>query len=362
MLIGMVPMYAIADESDPGTEVQETGSEEQETAEMPPKADYVGYVFPYRTSEGDQKQSFLDAAKEHVNVETDELDVTAYHAQIYGYQDEHEDCLFGAEFLCSCASEADLLDCRMFMRTENCNEQLRFLRDVNGFPCYPLSDCSILEGTEHNISEGDIIFWTDTAGRAINAGVVISVEGGEIHAVVSNSQIGYAELVLNTEVLRERKLTDAVVINPEYPCYERLIFFYCINELGLSISSACGVMCNIYHESGFDPDREEELNGLGYGLCQWSRNRRQMLEDWCASKNRDYTKLYSQLDFMIYELELHEPGLHEYLQSSFASAYDAGYKFCIEYECPDGGEAEAQNRGQETINRFFNAYGGHPYM
>jgi hypothetical protein len=357
MILSFLPSAAIADD--------EIVEEESEAAEVNPeyrKADYIGYVFPYRTTEGDQKQPFIDAAIDHINV--DELMLNQYHSQVYGFDQQHESTLFSGEFLASCANSADLLDCRMFIRTDSCDEQLKFLRDVNGFPCYEAGDCVQFGGTEYTVTDGDIIFWLDEKqdNKALNVGIVSSVEGESVHAIVCNIQVGYGEMVLNSESLKEAKLENAVVVNPEYPCYEHLVFFYCINELGMTIPAACGLMCNIYHESAFNPTREEELNSLGYGLCQWSRTRRQMLTDYCAANNKDYTKLYSQLDFLIYELKIHEPELLEYLQNPFSDAYQAGYKICAEYECPDGGEEEAQRRGNETLQRFYNAYGGHPYI
>ena len=346
-----------AEENSPETGVSEAGEELSEYK----KADYVGYVFPYRTTDGDQKQPFIDAAVSHINV--DELEITQYHTQVYGYKNQHESALFGGEFLASCASSADLLDCRMFIMTDSCDEQLKFLRDVNEFPCFGAADCSQFGGTEYTIAAGDIIFWLDDEDNtAVNAGIVSSAEADEVHCIVCNIQVGYGEIVLDAGTIKKADLENAVIINPEYPCYEHLVFFYCINELGMTIPAACGVMCNIYHESAFNPNREEEQNGIGYGLCQWSRTRRQMLTDYCAANGKDFTKLYSQLDFMIYELRLHEPELLEYLQSGFADAYQAGYKFCIEYECPDGGEAEAKKRGDETLQRFCGAYSGHPYI
>ena len=352
--LSLIPTAVYADNSSEDIEQESAATIEWQ------KADYIGYVFPYRTTEGDLKQGFINAAVNHVTVT--EMDKEQYENQIYGSELLDPALLAGGMFIVGCADEADLLDCRTFARTAECDDQLRFLRDINEFPAYLSSDCTQFGGSEYEVSEGDIIFWLDEEEKAVNAGIVDSLNDGIVHAVVCNAQIGYAELELDSEALEKNDINHFVVVSLEYPCYERIVFFYLINEQKMSIPAACGVMCNLYYESGFDPNREEELNSIGYGICQWSRTRRHILTDWCSLNNRDSKKLYAQLDFLFYELEMYEPELLEYLLSPTADAYNAGYKFCAEYECPDGGESEAQSRGNESVMRFYGAYGGHPYM
>lgn len=72
---------------------------------------------------------------------------------------------------------------------------------------------------------------------------------------------------------------------------------------GFSAAAACGVMGNIDVESGFDATIEEIGNAIGYGLCQWSFERRTNLVNWCNNNGRDYTTVEGQLDYLIYELE-----------------------------------------------------------
>lgn len=72
---------------------------------------------------------------------------------------------------------------------------------------------------------------------------------------------------------------------------------------GFSAAAACGVMGNIQVESGFDATIEEIGNAIGYGLCQWSFERRTNLVNWCNNNGRDYTTVEGQLDYLIYELE-----------------------------------------------------------
>lgn len=82
---------------------------------------------------------------------------------------------------------------------------------------------------------------------------------------------------------------------------ERVYNFF--RAKGFSAAAACGVMGNIQVESGFDATIEEIGNAIGYGLCQWSFERRTNLVNWCNNNGRDYTTVEGQLDYLIYELE-----------------------------------------------------------
>jgi hypothetical protein len=59
-------------------------------------------------------------------------------------------------------------------------------------------------------------------------------------------------------------------------------------------------MGNIYQEAGFDPDLEEG-NGVGYGIVQWSFERRDALEDKASKLGVAVSDLGFQLAFMIDE-------------------------------------------------------------
>lgn len=72
---------------------------------------------------------------------------------------------------------------------------------------------------------------------------------------------------------------------------------------GFSAAATAGIMGNIEVESGFDATIEEIGNAIGYGLCQWSYERRTNLVTWCKNNGRDYTTVEGQLDYLIYELE-----------------------------------------------------------
>lgn len=72
---------------------------------------------------------------------------------------------------------------------------------------------------------------------------------------------------------------------------------------GFSAAAACGIMGNIEQESGFDATIQEYGSGVGYGLCQWSFERRTNLINWCQRNGQDYTTVEGQLNYLMYELK-----------------------------------------------------------
>lgn len=76
---------------------------------------------------------------------------------------------------------------------------------------------------------------------------------------------------------------------------------------GFSAAATAGIMGNMEVESGFDPTIEEIGSAVGYGLCQWSYERRNNLVTWCTNNGRDYTTVEGQLDYLMYELEGGDP-------------------------------------------------------
>ena len=46
-----------------------------------------------------------------------------------------------------------------------------------------------------------------------------------------------------------------------------IVFNYLVDELKMNSAAACGVLANIYYESGFDPHMEGD-NNTSYGICQ----------------------------------------------------------------------------------------------
>ncbi len=139
---------------------------------------------------------------------------------------------------------------------------------------------------------------------------------------------------------------------------EEIIFKYLISEIGLNNAAACGVLANIYCESGF---REDALgdNGTSYGICQWHNTRFENLKNYCYSSGYDWQSLDGQLHFLEYELN----GSHAYVMNKITpvsndrdGAWDAGYNWCYYFEIPANREANSIKRGNLAADTFWPLY------
>lgn len=69
-------------------------------------------------------------------------------------------------------------------------------------------------------------------------------------------------------------------------------FFY---EKGVPHKTICAIMGNITGESSWNPDAIENGSGIGFGLCQWSFGRRDLLESYGTSLQHQCEFLWSEL-------------------------------------------------------------------
>ena len=70
---------------------------------------------------------------------------------------------------------------------------------------------------------------------------------------------------------------------------------------GWEETAIAGLLGNFQQESGIDPGFEERGNHIGYGLGQWSFERRTQLEHYAASRGCAAGDIYAQLDFLCQE-------------------------------------------------------------
>ena len=327
---------------------------EGESDTEPQMAVYLEYPAPYPIYSVTQQEEFAAVCGAMADVS---LAVRDYYNFIYSSSAAE----VAGNFLLSCADAGDLLDCRTFLDGAGLSEQLSFLTETNGFKSFPLSSCGQLGGTEHDIEPGDVIFWHDSNGELVNAGVVTR-SGNKMMFVSVRGGSGTAVLHLNEKTISSASLGSATVVSVQYPCRETLAYIYCRYTMGYNNAACCGILCNLYAESEFNPTREETANKVGYGICQWSFDRRQDLMAWCGEQGLDYTKMLPQLRFMQYELEQDEYidlryfliGLYE----SEADACDATTNFCALFEQPGDTLNTAYSRASLTSQYYWPQYGG----
>ena len=241
------------------------------------------------------------------------------------------------------ADECNLVEYGTFSLSENIDDFRSFLVNINQFKYYS-SDYRKLSN-DHEAEVGDVVIYDDCPG--------IVYEKGKALFVSRDFELLSCPL---------KSLGQVEVIDIVYPYYEHLAFLYMINELGFSKAMACGVLANIHCESLCDPDTEEASNKMGYGICQWSKERRIYFNYYCRKNGLSPTSLYTQLGFMNKELKEDFEDL-DYTLSKYASedaegANDAAYYFCYYYENPNETTDTSIERGVLAEDTYWPLYGG----
>ena len=72
---------------------------------------------------------------------------------------------------------------------------------------------------------------------------------------------------------------------------------------GYGENATAAAMGNIYAESGFNPSTIEAGSGEGFGLCQWSFERKQLVFDTAAQQGKDPADVDFQISFLLGELK-----------------------------------------------------------
>jgi hypothetical protein len=135
--------------------------------------------------------------------------------------------------------------------------------------------------------------------------------------------------------------------NAKSPCYESTpstvkleknetlekIFQLLLNG-GLNSVQVAAIMGNMYQESGFNSNLEED-NHVGYGLAQWSFGRRTELEQYASNKGVPASDVAMQIEFLLKE---YNPYYKSRLSStSFSSTTDvaqATEDWMMKFEIP----------------------------
>lgn len=79
--------------------------------------------------------------------------------------------------------------------------------------------------------------------------------------------------------------------------------WFSLRAAGYSEIATAAVMGNIESESEFDTNKIEVANGAGYGLCQWTGDRRTAFEKYARSKGEKASNVDVQIEFLIAELK-----------------------------------------------------------
>lgn len=141
---------------------------------------------------------------------------------------------------------------------------------------------------------------------------------------------------------------------------ETAVYNYLVNDMGLSVAAACGVLANIKAESSFSPTCSYMESGgyESYGICQWNRGRLDNLKTYCASNNYDYKTITGQLHYMEYELnKSYTKWINQIraVSNTSTGAAESASIWCLHFEIPANKEKEAVKRGEVAV-KYFDSY------
>jgi len=315
------------------------------------RADYLRFA-PYSDLANDEQRTGF--------VKTAERDISAHLTVDQNVSALCESLIYGESanvgYLLQCADRSGLTDAGIMDVFPDCNMQYRYMVDVNGFAQCKLKECVPFGGTVMPQS-GDIIFWLDGEGKAVNYGIISAAADTYIRTILTRPDGSHAAVDMNWGNLGVICSENAVVVHLIYPKNEQFVYLFCVNEMRLTPAAACGVMANIYKESSF---RNYIEAGGSYGLCQWLGERRSTLVTWCNQNDLDYTTLYGQLCYMFYELsyEKYTPlvNILYSLGNTPEDAAKAAREWCYKFEQPANAGDIGYSRGLSAQNDFYPIY------
>lgn len=130
-------------------------------------------------------------------------------------------------------------------------------------------------------------------------------------------------------------------------------------EKGLTPEQSAGIVGNMQRESGLNPGIQEYGSGIGFGLVQWSFDRRNQLEDFAAGRGRPVSDMTTQLDFIWKELNTTERAtLDAFRANPNMSAGEAAMVFSQKYERPGVVAMDERVDAAEYFHRQYQNGGG----
>ena len=251
---------------------------------------------------------------------------------------------------------ADLYDCGTFSKEENAYREYKYLVTENKFAVYDIKDLTQYEGEEYTAKVGDAVFFLNDNKRPLTFGIITGESNGNIVVSCQN----YESDSLRFIDIKSANQYNVKIIGIIYPTVEEVIFSYLKENFAYTTVTCCGIISNIYFESYFDSNALEMGGKGGYGLCQWTDERRTALISWCEENSFDYTHIIPQLEFMKFELKGSEfkpvDSMLRSVSDNADGAYDAAHAFCYFYLMPQDYEDVAEDRGEFASDTVYSAF------
>lgn len=131
------------------------------------------------------------------------------------------------------------------------------------------------------------------------------------------------------------------------------VYQYLTGKMGLSKPAACAVMGNIQQESAFNLSAENPSSGA-FGLCQWLKERRTGLVNYCKTNGLDVLSVAGQMGWLREELNTTESASRSAIsnvEDNESSVYKAAVEFGEAFEKYDRGTEEG-NRGVYAVDFY----------
>lgn len=154
--------------------------------------------------------------------------------------------------------------------------------------------------------------------------------------------------------------TEETLVGAEDTTANRnIIYSYLTGTMGLNSAAACGVLANIEAESSFRANVYGD-SGTSYGICQWHASRFDALKNYASQRDKDYSDIYTQLDYLNYELTNSYSKILNYIKNvsnNQSGAGSAATEWCMYYEIPANRVAVSATRASRASSYFWPIYG-----
>lgn len=268
---------------------------------------------------------------------------------------------WGTAFLLWAGEQSyDLVNRGFMPKVSEAAELWNYMTNTNYFVSYEFRTAKQFGISVTAVKVGDFVYPADKDGKIIDVGMVYDVTDDAVTVLYGIGD----KLTLTTYTaddfadpnceMRNAKLQKVI-----FPKNSSIILDYLLNDMGLCKASAIGILSNMYKESAFSPMRIGD-DGTSIGLCQWHGPRWERLAVFCVENGRDECSLMTQLDFLKYELQTHEPDLYSFLkyniEDSREGAGQAASSFCLVFERPDDILEKAKERLEYAMNYIWYHY------
>lgn len=295
-------------------------------------------------------------------------DNVKYNTWYYGKEIDDGEHPWSGVFVSWVMNEADLIDSGFWKKLASVSKIYDYVTGTLGFKFYNSDATTCFGGNSYTPVPGDLMFFKED-GKWTQVGIITSVESDGWYTVQGDVDNKVQKIHYGAD--DPDAVVDTVVIAMEYPKAEygdgtkseniQTIFNFLTIEMGYNEAAAVGVLANMDRENdSFDPHRNEDSSGAGYGICQWTGARRTKLVSWCQNNGYDSSSLEGQLWYLKHETETSYSFVHSYMldvPNTSQGASDAAFYWCVHWEAPLDTYGDATERAGIARDTYWPQFG-----